>query len=114
MDQVRPHQDVRRDHQDPPRARQGETSVQAGPDPDVPVVVDDLVMLPVLEPEDVAERIVRAIRRNKRRVVMPWSVHLLPLMRVLPIPLLDALAGMLGVNTSMDDFVGRDSGRSTR
>jgi all-trans-retinol dehydrogenase (NAD+) len=71
------------------------------------------LLLPILDEQVVADRIVRAIQRNKRRLVMPWLVALVPLMRVLPVPLFDALANFLGVNASMEDFAGRDSGRST-
>jgi all-trans-retinol dehydrogenase (NAD+) len=72
------------------------------------------LLLPILEEQVVADRIVRAIQRNKRRLVMPRLVGLVPLMRVLPVPVFDAIANFLGVNRSMDDFAGRDSGRSTR
>ncbi len=65
------------------------------------------LLLPILREEDVAERIVRAIRRNRRRVVMPWMVRLLPLVRFLSLGLLDATADLLGVNRAMDHFVGR-------
>jgi all-trans-retinol dehydrogenase (NAD+) len=64
-------------------------------------------MMPILEEAHVVRRIVEAIERDRRRVVMPWPVFLLPLMRLLPIPLFDALANFLGVNVSMDEFVGR-------
>jgi all-trans-retinol dehydrogenase (NAD+) len=71
------------------------------------------LLLPILEEQVVADRIVRAIQRNKRRLVMPRLVGLVPLMRVLPVPVFDAVANFLGVNRSMDEFAGRDSGRST-
>ncbi|HSP99056.1 MAG TPA: SDR family oxidoreductase [Candidatus Dormibacteraeota bacterium] len=68
-------------------------------------------LLPILEEEDVAERVVRAIRRGQRRLVMPWPVHLIPLLRVLPVGLFDWLANFLGVNSSMDEFIGRGGAR---
>jgi len=71
------------------------------------------LLLPILDEQVVADRIVRAIRRNQRRLVMPRLVGFVPLMRMLPVPLFDAVATFLGVNASMDDFVGRDSGRRT-
>ena len=64
-------------------------------------------LLPILEEDDVATRIVRAIASNRRRLVMPWAVHLLPALRVLPIGLFDWIANLLGVNASMKAFVGR-------
>lgn len=64
-------------------------------------------LLPILEEDDVANRIVRAIETNRRRLVMPWLCHFVPLLRVLPIGLFDRIANFLGVNASMKAFVGR-------
>jgi len=64
-------------------------------------------LLPILKEDRVAERIVRAIRRNRARVIMPWLVGTTPSLRPLPVWLFDAVAGLLGVNRSMDEFVGR-------
>jgi all-trans-retinol dehydrogenase (NAD+) len=75
------------------------------------------LLLPILDEGDVARRIVRAIERGKRRLCLPWLVSLLPLMRVLPVAAMDRLADFLGVNVSMDEFVGRthqDSGETQR
>ena len=44
------------------------------------------------------------------RVVMPPLVHLVPLLRPLPVALFDAVNDFLGVNVSMDRFVGRRNG----
>jgi all-trans-retinol dehydrogenase (NAD+) len=67
-------------------------------------------LLPILKEERVADRIVSAIQRNKRRVVMPPLVHLVPLLRPLPVALFDAVNDFLGVNVSMERFVGRRNG----
>jgi len=64
-------------------------------------------LLPILEEDAVAERIVHAIRTNRRRLSLPRLVHLLPALRVLPIGLFDWIANFLGVNVSMKAFVGR-------
>jgi all-trans-retinol dehydrogenase (NAD+) len=66
-------------------------------------------LLPILDEDDVAARIVRAIQRNQRRLLMPWAVHLLPLLRVLPVGVFDWITTFLGVNASMDAFEGRKS-----
>ena len=68
-------------------------------------------LLPILEEDDVAERVVHAIRRNQRRVMLPWLVHLVPALRVLPLGVFDWVANFLGINTSMKDFVGRGAPR---
>ena len=65
-------------------------------------------LLPILEEDEVARRIVRAIETNRRRLVMPWLCHFVPMIRVLPIGLFDHIANFLGVNASMKAFVGRE------
>lgn len=67
-------------------------------------------LLPILDEREVAERVVQAIHRNRRRLVMPWLCHFVPLLRVLPVGVFDRIATFLGVNASMDEFVGRGSG----
>ena len=74
-------------------------------------------LLPILKEEVVAERIVQAIRRNRARVCMPPLVYLVPLLRILPVRLFDAIATLLGVNSAMDEFAGRreiDRGQAHR
>jgi len=67
-------------------------------------------ILPILKEQRVAQRIVRAVQRNRRRLVMPWIVHFVPLLRTLPLGLFDWMADLLGINRSMDHFVGRSGG----
>jgi len=69
------------------------------------------LLLPILNEDEVATRIVAAIQRNKRRLWLPPLVYTIPAMRVLPVRLFDWLATFLGVNASMDEFKGR--GHST-
>jgi all-trans-retinol dehydrogenase (NAD+) len=64
-------------------------------------------LLPILQPERVTARIVDAIRRDRRRVVLPPLVATVPLLRILPVGAFDWVAGFLGVNASMDEFKGR-------
>lgn len=66
-------------------------------------------LLPILKEEAVARRIVAAVERGRRRLSMPWIVNMVPPMRVLPVGVFDAIAGQLGVNRTMDEFVGRGS-----
>jgi all-trans-retinol dehydrogenase (NAD+) len=66
-------------------------------------------LLPILDEEKVVTKIVAAIERNRRQLVMPWSVGLLPALRVLPVPVFDRLMNLFGINMSMDEFVGRTS-----
>jgi all-trans-retinol dehydrogenase (NAD+) len=64
-------------------------------------------LLPILDPDDVVERIVVAIERDRARLILPPMVRLVPLARVLPPRLADRLMGLFGVNASMDHFHGR-------
>lgn len=64
-------------------------------------------LLPILKPEVAARRIVRAVLRQKKRLVMPGFVNSVFWMRILPLSAVDALAGFFGINHSMDHFVGR-------
>jgi all-trans-retinol dehydrogenase (NAD+) len=64
-------------------------------------------LLPILREDDVAARIVRAVQREQRQLILPPLVRLLPLMRILPVGAFDWIASFLGVNASMDEFEGR-------
>ena len=64
-------------------------------------------LLPILRPEDVAARVIRAIEWDQPRLLMPWAVHLVNPLRLLPVAWFDTLMRWLGVSASMDDFRGR-------
>ncbi len=64
-------------------------------------------LLPILEPKVVAAAVVRGIEKNHTRVLMPRIVYSIPLFRLVPVPLMDLAADVLGLNASMDGFVGR-------
>jgi len=66
-------------------------------------------LLPMLTPDYVTRRIIRAIRRGRRRLLLPRSVGLVFLARLFPTPVLDWFARTLGVSRSMDGFRGRRS-----
>ncbi len=64
-------------------------------------------LLPILDESYAAERMVRAIERRRPRLIMPWLVHAIPLLRVLPVAVFDWVADFFGVNVSMAHFTGR-------
>jgi all-trans-retinol dehydrogenase (NAD+) len=64
-------------------------------------------LLPILDEEKVARRILDAIRRNERRLLMPPLVRLLPALRLLPPFMFDRIIDLFGINSAMDDFRGR-------
>ncbi|HEX8803627.1 MAG TPA: SDR family oxidoreductase [Acidimicrobiales bacterium] len=64
-------------------------------------------LLPILHEPDVAARILRAVERDRPVLRLPPLVGTLPVARALPTRAFDRLMDLLGVNRSMDDFVGR-------
>lgn len=64
-------------------------------------------LLPILKPEKVVHKIIRSIKKDKKRVYMPWLVYTVPLLRTLPVSVFDWIANFFGINHSMNDFVGR-------
>lgn len=68
-------------------------------------------LLPILKPEDVADRVIRAVLRNEQRVLLPPFVAIVFPGRLLPPALFDQLAAFFGINKTMDEFTGRDGHR---
>jgi all-trans-retinol dehydrogenase (NAD+) len=68
-------------------------------------------LLPILEPEEVARAVVAGILKNQARVLMPRIVYSIPLFRLVPVPVMDLAADVLGLNASMDSFVGRQGSK---
>jgi all-trans-retinol dehydrogenase (NAD+) len=64
-------------------------------------------LLPIMEPDDVAGKIVQAIEKDKRRLVLPPFALITYPGRLLPLPMFDRLAEFFGINKTMDDFKGR-------
>ncbi|WP_304226013.1 SDR family oxidoreductase [Gracilinema caldarium] len=65
------------------------------------------LLLPILKSEYAAQRIVQAIKRGKKRLIMPRFVYSVYLLRLLPVSWFDGLADFFGVNHAMDHFKGR-------
>jgi all-trans-retinol dehydrogenase (NAD+) len=66
-------------------------------------------LFPIMEERTVVRRIVQAILKDRRRLVMPKAVLLDPLTRWLPPVLQDPLIEALGMNDAMNQFKGRTS-----
>ena len=64
-------------------------------------------LLPILHEADVAAKVLDAIERGKQRLLLPPVLHTLPLLRLLPVGVSDAIVDLLGVNHTMDTFTGR-------
>lgn len=64
-------------------------------------------LLPILDETRVAEKILRAVERDRTQLWTPLAVHSIPLLRLLPTSWFDAISAFLGISASMDDFQGR-------
>lgn len=66
-------------------------------------------IIPILQPEKVAQRIIKGIERNKIYVSMPLGMHFIRLCQgILPVRWFDFVAGNgLGIYHTMDHFKGR-------
>jgi short-subunit dehydrogenase len=61
----------------------------------------------ILEPDHLAEKILRAVERNRIYVLEPWMVKITPLLReLLPTPLYDKVSRFFGADTSMSQWTG--------
>lgn len=64
-------------------------------------------LLPILDAESLSERIVKAIARKKRRLIIPPLVYATWPLRLLPVDMFDKVATFLGINDAMEEFQGR-------
>lgn len=64
-------------------------------------------LLPILKPEYVCQRLMKAIAKKEKRVIIPPFVYLSFVIKVFPPAIFDALLSFFGINSSMDEFKGR-------
>lgn len=69
-------------------------------------------LLPILKEQEVARSALTAIERGKEQIITPWLARLLPAARILPVRLFDRGLDLLGINHTMDGFVGRGQSRA--
>lgn len=65
---------------------------------------------PLLKPADVARRIVDTVKRENDYLKIPFMVHVLPFLKLLPAAWVDRLVALTGLDRSMDHFAGHASG----
>ncbi len=65
-------------------------------------------LLPVLKQEKVVHKIIKSIQKNRRRLLTPRFIYAALICKLLPVWLYDWIGDILGVNKTMDGFVGRD------
>lgn len=66
-------------------------------------------LLPIQEPHKIVEMIIKAIEKKKKRLITPWFVYTVFLVKALPISIFDAVLSFFGINKSMDEFIGKNS-----
>ncbi len=72
-------------------------------------------MTRILEPDELADQVIRAVRRNRAFLLTPFMVKLLPLLNaLLPQRLVDWLHWTTGTAQSMAAWRGHESGESAR
>lgn len=65
----------------------------------------------MLSPEELAEKVVRAVEKRKVWVLEPWLIKLTPLLKnALPTPVADFLSVAFGASSSMDRWIGHAGG----
>ena len=66
-------------------------------------------VVPILKPEKVAQKIIRAIEKNRIIISMPWSMHFVRFFQgILPIWFFDWFVGrVMGIYKTMEKFEGR-------
>ena len=67
-----------------------------------------LLFNPVLKPEKVARKVVKATKKAKSYLVLPFYIKYLYLMKVLPAGLIDWLFFIFGAGKAMENFVGKN------
>ena len=66
------------------------------------------ILFPLLQPEDITKKIIKAIKNNDIVLRAPDNLNLVPFLKAaLPIKMFDIVADYLGVYKSMNSFEGR-------
>ncbi len=66
------------------------------------------MLFPLLQPDDIASKVIRAVKKNDILLLQPDNVNIVPILKGLfPPRIFDTVAGWLGVYSSMNTFEGR-------
>jgi all-trans-retinol dehydrogenase (NAD+) len=65
------------------------------------------LFLPIMKPKSAVKRIVRAILKNRKRLIIPAFANTVLILRCFPLGILDAVSNFFGLSHAMDDFTGR-------
>lgn len=69
-------------------------------------------LLPILDEDDVARRILDAIESGTQQLILPPLSRFMPAARVLPVRAFDRVMDFFGINRTMDHFTGRPTSTS--
>ena len=64
-------------------------------------------LLPILDQDVVARRVLDAIERGSQQLIMPRLARFMPVARILPVRAFDRVMDFFGINRTMDHFAGR-------
>jgi len=62
-------------------------------------------MIPILEPDYVASKIIQAVKTDQKNLNMPSFCYIVPFLRIFPTECSEFTANTLGIMNGMDDFV---------
>lgn len=65
------------------------------------------MLLPILEPTYVVDKVFRALEAGKHQLVLPASALVARGLNLVPVSVADRCRDLLGINSTMDDFIGR-------
>lgn len=71
-------------------------------------------LFPIMTPDYVSSAIVAAVKRGDEQLLLPYSMNLLSIARLFPVPIQDYFADLLGFHSGMDDFKGRQPPASSQ
>lgn len=66
-----------------------------------------LIMNPVLKPDYVVKKVVKAVKKDTPMLTIPFSVNLTLMMKLFPVGFADWLLGAMGMTSAMDGFKGK-------
>jgi all-trans-retinol dehydrogenase (NAD+) len=66
------------------------------------------LLFPLLQPDDIVNKIIKAVKTNQTILMQPDNVNIVPILKgIFPARVFDVVAGWLGVYSSMNSFEGR-------
>jgi all-trans-retinol dehydrogenase (NAD+) len=66
------------------------------------------LLFPLLQPDDIVNKIIKAVKTNQTILMQPDNVNIVPVLKgIFPARIFDVVAGWLGVYSSMNSFEGR-------